>query len=1141
MSINMSINIMDITCNTILVTKKLSEFSSSSFQTNKFSVQLIEIVKRPGQTLGLYIREGNGADRQEGVFISRIALESPVYNSGCLRVGDEVLAVNLVDVTRMSLDDVVIIMSIPRRLLLTTRSRRGARQPQHQPNRNEPKPPPVVVLKKDYEEEPLDDSTSNGDQLRLGALGRPPQPHGMAPQQERFSTLPRYRPPDMSLRHEESLMYYNKGGPQGPPPLPPHYGIKPGPSPVPSIGGMGPPHATHPGYAGRGGRLPGLGGRGGYGIPPGADHLYQPPPPVITEQPRQRPHPNFYQYDRSYPKTLESLAERIHSFYGPPRPPGQQSMEQDIGYGGTLGRSTAGRPHLSRTLSEQRLPASEREALSDYEGSSSVSAARRYKAWQQASLAPLHQAYGSGEGATLDRYQEAMRRLSALRQRTRSVDYASDTEVLAPRPFAARPRSASSRSNSLPRQRHHRASIGGIDPLALRNAANVGRGVRSSLGPGMRLGGTGRHSLAGSEDESDGAVSAPEMSMGPRHERGKRRSSATTTATTSTTSASPSRECRYGNYNNYITTNPSYGNTDIVTAEGIIHSEEGGGSHYASISDQNNPHRVESVKVKQNNINTTSHEQEQSFLLPQESQEEQIYMEQYAEDPLQIHLGIQQELSQQTTDLEYHLEQKRFLKHKLKQQKKQILLEKHIQQQQEQQEQHDQEERDTNDQRQVMPEDFLTQQLDQHIKFHQKLQHHQTDIEDPQKTVQMYPHAKVDFLTQQLDQHISQHQQEQHRIKQKSTKIREQHIDSQRAMHPNQNSDIDINSSSPPEICATGNYDVRKIERTPGEGGNDDQNITGENGEENEGEETPLILQQHTLPFTRQKHKRSKSDLSDDCQQIIEQNEMKEQISFVPYSSISHSIKYDTYAQVPMNEPSNPSVVLAQSNLYGQHFSDNPRAGSTTTHPSLPAIRVTPKVVVHSPKDFPLNLSSSINNKQSKYNPQSQCASTPATQTNFSGGSRQTSDAGRENRSQASANKTISQAEYATVNSYSDNSSRTLPRNLPSRTVTFALTPQLFQEGRNDKIATNSPALKHDNRFESDKTVTSFMPYGAIGNHPQTNITGNIENQAQPPLRSSIISQVRDNNQLTNLAYSPISARVNSTPPVPHHSSSPSM
>ncbi|XP_063873665.1 rho GTPase-activating protein 100F-like isoform X6 [Scylla paramamosain] len=496
-------------------------------QNVKFSVQMVEIVKRPGQTLGLYIREGNGADRAEGVFISRIALESPVYNSGCLRVGDEILAVNLVDVTRMGLDDVVIIMSIPRRLLLTTRSRRGGRgaPPSPQP-RHEPKPPPVVVIKKEYEEEPLEDSNSNGDTLRFGAMGRPPPPPSRPPpgvpqtQESRFSTLPRYRPPETmsALRHEEPLMYYGARGMPGKGPFGVPQPGPPGAQPGVLVGPMA--HATHPGYQPRSSRQPGLPGAGmqPYGAPPrppmGADRerYYQPPPPVITEQPRPQHQQHFTPYERSYPKTLESLAERVHAFYGSaaddamgPPPLGVGDLAVSVRQGrpheapmyGTLGRSSVGRPRLARTLSDQRLPATERESLSDYEGSGP--SARRHKA------STLQYPSGAqvSDRATLERYQETMRRLSALRQRTRSVDYASDTEVTLPRSsLLARARGAqgvgagggAARSNSLPR--HSSRHRGGSH---VRFEARGGPAV--------------------SEDESDGAVSAPEMPTGT--ERGK--------------------------------------------------------------------------------------------------------------------------------------------------------------------------------------------------------------------------------------------------------------------------------------------------------------------------------------------------------------------------------------------------------------------------------------------------------------------------------------------------------------------------------------------------------------------------------------------------------------------------------------------
>lgn len=76
-----------------------------------------------------------------------------------VQVGDEILAVNLVDVTHMSLDDVVIIMSIPRRLVLATRH--GPHQPVSHSRQTEHKAPPVVVIKRELNEDESDHATSN--------------------------------------------------------------------------------------------------------------------------------------------------------------------------------------------------------------------------------------------------------------------------------------------------------------------------------------------------------------------------------------------------------------------------------------------------------------------------------------------------------------------------------------------------------------------------------------------------------------------------------------------------------------------------------------------------------------------------------------------------------------------------------------------------------------------------------------------------------------------------------------------------------------------------------------------------------------------------------------------------------------------
>uniref|UniRef100_A0A1I8JS84 PDZ domain-containing protein n=1 Tax=Macrostomum lignano TaxID=282301 RepID=A0A1I8JS84_9PLAT len=108
---------------------------SATQQQQQLQVLTVQIEKQPGQSLGFYIREGadstDGPENGGGIFVSRLN----EANSGCtrggedcgLQVGDRLLSVNGVDLSAATIDDAVLLMSIPRTLRLQVGRRRSNR------------------------------------------------------------------------------------------------------------------------------------------------------------------------------------------------------------------------------------------------------------------------------------------------------------------------------------------------------------------------------------------------------------------------------------------------------------------------------------------------------------------------------------------------------------------------------------------------------------------------------------------------------------------------------------------------------------------------------------------------------------------------------------------------------------------------------------------------------------------------------------------------------------------------------------------------------------------------------------------------------------------------------------------------------
>lgn len=341
----------------------------------------------------------------------------------------------------MSLDDVVIIMSIPRRLVLAIRQRRGGRG-NNSPgptslSRPEQKPPPVVVIKRDLRDEEMDDLDRVG-RSRSSRERRTGDGREMTESRSRLGLgLNNYSP-----QSEQLDMYYN--GRQNTINEPPNWGYKP-----------------------------------------------PPPPSVITEQPKSHSFAPSHAYYQNA-GTLESLAEKVHSFYPGP------SRRMSTGTGG-IGSSQS-HMRFPRSGSDQHLPRVEYSDFSSLGRHSLLRSSLKSSTPTAGGTLGRYGRYEPSQSRT-SKYGPSAGPVTLARRSRPTLDYSSDTEAtIGSRPsyyYYNRPT-----MNSIPRG--STAALGGGPDLAKFNSLPRDR-------PGARLGGLRTRLGDRLTDDSDGALSAPEL------------------------------------------------------------------------------------------------------------------------------------------------------------------------------------------------------------------------------------------------------------------------------------------------------------------------------------------------------------------------------------------------------------------------------------------------------------------------------------------------------------------------------------------------------------------------------------------------------------------------------------------------------